>query len=91
MAALQFVEMDLDATSGRGRIFSYVVYHRVYHPGFADEVPYAVAVIELDEGPRMISNVVGIAPDKLVCDMKVEVTYRPSPTKNATEIQACAA
>jgi uncharacterized protein len=64
------------AASGLGRIFSYVVYHRVYHPGFADEVPYAVAVIELDEGPRMISNVIGIAPDKLVCDMKVEVVYQ---------------
>jgi len=62
-------------TSGRGRIFSYVVYHRVYHPAFAAEVPYAVAVIELDEGPRMISNVVGIAPDKLVCDMPVEVVF----------------
>ena len=69
------------AMSGRGRIFSYVVYHRVYHPGFADEVPYAVAVIELDEGPRMISNVVGIAPDKLACDMKVEIAYEAiSPT-----------
>lgn len=65
------------AVSGRGRIFSYVVYHRVYHPGFADEVPYAVAVIELDEGPRLISNVIGVAPDKLVCDMKVEVVYQP--------------
>ena len=40
-------------TSGRGRVFSYVVYHRVYHPAFAQEVPYAVAVVELDEGPRM--------------------------------------
>jgi uncharacterized protein len=65
------------STSGRGRIFSYVVYHRVYHPGFADEVPYAVSVIELDEGPRMISNVIGIAPDKLACDMRVEVVYQP--------------
>ena len=51
--ALQFREMDVDANGGRGRIFSYVVYHRVYHPAFAQEVPYAVAVIELDEGPRM--------------------------------------
>jgi len=65
------------STSGHGRIFSYVVYHRVYHPGFADEVPYAVAVLELDEGPRMISNVIGIAPDKLACDMRVEVVYQP--------------
>jgi uncharacterized OB-fold protein len=65
------------STSGHGRIFSYVVYQRVDHPGFADEVPYAVAVIELDEGPRMISNVIGIAPDKLACDMRVEVVYQP--------------
>ena len=65
------------STSGRGRIFSYVVYHRVYHPGFAEEVPYAVAVIELDEGPRMVSNVIGIAPDKLTCDLRVEVVYQP--------------
>ena len=62
-------------TKGRGRIFSYVVYHRVYHSAFAQDVPYAVAVIELDEGPRMYSNVIGIAPDKLVCDMKVEIVY----------------
>ena len=39
-------------------------------------MPYAVAVIELDEGPRMISNVIGIAPNKLACDMPVEV-YQP--------------
>jgi uncharacterized OB-fold protein len=64
------------ATSGRGRIYSYVVYHRVYHPAFASEVPYAVAVIELDEGPRMYSNVIGMPPDKLSCDMKVEVAYQ---------------
>ena len=62
-------------TAGRGRIFSYVVYHRVYHAAFAQDVPYAVAVIELVEGPRMISNVIGIAPDNLLCDMKVEVVY----------------
>ena len=76
--ALQFFEIGRGRKmGGRGRIFSYVVYHRVYHPAFAQEVPYAVAVIELDEGPRMISNVIGIAPDKLVCDMKVEVAYEP--------------
>ena len=63
--------------SGKGRIFSYVVYHRVYHPAFAGEVPYAVAVVELDEGPRMYSNVIGMPPDKLACDIKVEVVYEP--------------
>jgi uncharacterized OB-fold protein len=52
-----------------------VVYHRVYHPGFADEVPYAVAVIELEEGPRMLSNVIGLPPDDLRCEMPVEVVF----------------
>jgi uncharacterized OB-fold protein len=61
--------------SGSGRVFSYVVVHRVYHPGFAEDVPYVVAVIELDEGPRMISNVTGIAPDKVACDLRVRIVF----------------
>jgi uncharacterized protein len=61
--------------SGRGKVFSYVVYHRVYHPGFANEVPYTVALIELEEGPRMISNVIGIPPDKVTCEMPVQVVF----------------
>jgi hypothetical protein len=61
--------------SGRGKVFSYVVYHRVYHPGFAGEVPYAVAVIALEEGPRMLSNVTGIAVEDITCDMPVEIVF----------------
>ena len=62
--------------SGRGRIFSFVIYDRVYHPAFADEVPYAVALVELDEGPRMVSNILGIPADAVRCDMKVEVVFK---------------
>jgi hypothetical protein len=61
--------------SGRGKVFTYVVYHRVYHPGFADQVPYTVALVELEEGPRMISNIVGIPPDQVACEMPVHVIY----------------
>ena len=61
--------------SGRGKVFSYVVYHRVYHPGFAGETPYAVAVIALEEGPRMLSNVTGIAVEDITCDMPVEIVF----------------
>lgn len=60
---------------GRGTVFSFVVVHRVYHPFFADRVPYVVAVVELEEGPRLLSNVVGIEPDKVRCNMPVEVTF----------------
>ena len=65
--------------SGRGKVFSYVVFHRVYHPAFADDVPYVVAVIALDEGPRMISNVIGIPPDQVRCDMPVEIVFADGP------------
>jgi uncharacterized protein len=46
--------------SGRGHVFSFVVFHRVYHPAFTDEVPYVVAIVELEEGPRMLTNVIGV-------------------------------
>jgi uncharacterized protein len=61
--------------SGRGRVYSFTVYHRVYHPAFKDKVPYVVAVIELDEGPRIISNVIGIGVDDVRCEMPVAVRY----------------
>jgi uncharacterized protein len=62
-------------TSGRGRIYSFVVYHRVYHPAFADDVPYVVAIIALDEGPRLLSNIVGTAWDQVRCDMRVRAVF----------------
>ncbi|AMG90316.1 Zn-ribbon domain-containing OB-fold protein [Bordetella bronchiseptica] len=43
--------------SGKGEIFSYIVYHKAYTPAYADELPYNVAMIQLAEGPRLISNV----------------------------------
>ena len=66
---------DWKPVSGKGRVFSFVIYHRAYHRGFADEIPYVVAVIELDEGPRMLSNVTGCKPEEVRCDMPVEVVY----------------
>jgi uncharacterized OB-fold protein len=60
--------------SGRGRLVSWVVYHRSYHPAFADRLPYNVAVVELDEGPRLISNITGIqGGEGLVADMKLQL------------------
>jgi uncharacterized OB-fold protein len=56
-------------------VFSFVVFHRVYHPGFTGEVPYVVALVELEEGPRLISNVIGVPPDDVVCDMAVRLVF----------------
>ena len=63
------------AVSGRGKVYSFVVFHRAYHPGFAGDLPYAVACIELEEGPRLLSNIVGIPPEQVRCDMPVEVVF----------------
>lgn len=63
--------------SGRGTVFSSIVFHQVYHPGFAKDVPYNVALIQLDEGPRMFSNVVGIAPSDVKVGQKVAVSFDP--------------
>ena len=61
--------------SSHGRIYSFVVYHRVYHPAFEQDVPYAVAIVELDEGPRLLANIVGTPPDAIRCDMRVRVVF----------------
>ena len=48
------------AAAGGAKLISWVVYHIAYHPAFANRLPYAVVVVELDEGPRLISNVIGV-------------------------------
>ena len=49
--------------------------HRAYHPAFAGKVPYALVVVELEEGGKITSNVVGIDPHRLKCGMPVEVIF----------------
>ncbi len=62
-------------SKGRGRIYSFVVYHRPYHPAFEGDVPYVVAVVELDEGPRLLTNIVGTPPEAVRCDAHVRVVF----------------
>ena len=68
-------DVGFKPVSGRGKVFSFVTYDRVYHPAFAAEVPYVVALVELEEGPRMISNIVGVPHDHVRCDMPVAVMF----------------
>jgi len=61
--------------TGRGHIYSCTVVRRAPHPAFTDAVPYAVAVVELEEGVRMLANVVADDLDDLAIDMAVEAVY----------------
>jgi uncharacterized protein len=68
-------EAEWQRMSGRGQVFSFVVFHRAYHPAWEGKVPYTVALIELDEGPVMLSNVVGVDPAKLAVGLPVAVAF----------------
>lgn len=64
--------------SGRGRLHSYLISH-VAAPGFEDDLPYAIAIVELDEGPRLMSSIRGVpqTPEGLVLDMPLVVDFEP--------------
>jgi uncharacterized protein len=61
--------------SGKGAVYSFIVARRATNPAFAKEVPYVVAIIETEEGGRLISNVVGCKPDEVKVGMPVEVVF----------------
>jgi uncharacterized protein len=61
--------------NGKGRVYTFVVYHVAFHPGFENDIPYVVAMVELEEGPRLLTNLVGCHPEEVRCDLAVEVTW----------------
>lgn len=61
--------------SGKGSISSWVVFHKLYIPSFEGELPYNVAFVQLEEGPRIISNIVGAENSGLRIGMPVKVTF----------------
>ena len=61
-----------EPSAGRGKVVSWIVYHTAYHEAFKDRLPYNVAIIELQEGPRLMSNV--LAPHaEIRADMPVQL------------------
>ena len=69
-------DLDWVQVSGKGKLYSYLINHRPA-PGFEDDAPYSIAVVELEEGPRMLTNIVEVAqtPEELKLDMPVEVVF----------------
>ncbi len=69
-------DIEWRSATGRGRLISWVEYHRAYDPAFADAVPYNVAIVELEEGPRLVTNIETQDPEALRIDQPV--TFRPA-------------
>jgi uncharacterized OB-fold protein len=65
-----------EVVSGRGTLHSYNIVHRP-PPGWEEDVPYVIAIVKLEEGPTMMSNVVGVVADPahLPIDLPLEVTF----------------
>lgn len=66
----------IDAVGG-GRLYTFSIVFRNDLPPFGEQVPYVAAVVELDEGPRVMTRVVDCDPDELAVGMELEVTFRP--------------
>lgn len=62
-----------EPVSGKGAIWSWVVYRRAYFPGA--QVPYAVAIVQLAEGPLMATNIIGAEESALRIGAPVEATF----------------
>lgn len=60
---------------GRGAIWSFGIYEHVYHEAFRAEVPYNVALVQLDAGPRLITNIVGLPNQQLQIGMRVRPVF----------------
>ena len=63
--------------SGKGKLHAFEISHQVFNRAWKIPPPYVLAMIELREGPRMMSNLINVAPDPKVihCDMPVEVVF----------------
>ena len=61
--------------SGRGRVHTFTVTWQNQAPGFREELPYVMAYVELNEGPRILTNIVGCPPEEIRIGMPVEVEF----------------
>ena len=70
VGTLEWVE-----SNGKGWVYACSISYQPAHPAFADDVPYVLAIVELDEGVRMHTNVIGIDPKEVKIGMRVEVAW----------------
>ena len=61
--------------SGKATLYSFALMHQVYHPGFASEVPYIIAQVDLQEGLRILTNIIGCSSSDLQIGMPLEVAF----------------
>ena len=68
-------ELRWRSARGRGTVYSYSTVHRALLPGFEEDLPYVVAMIELEEGVRLLSQIIGCAPEEVSIGLAVHVVF----------------
>jgi hypothetical protein len=71
------LDPELVDASGHATVYSFTIVNRA--PGPAFEPPYVVALVRLEEGPVLLTNIVGCPPEDVRCDMAVTVTWEDLP------------
>ena len=80
--------VDWEEASGRATLYTYSIVRRNDLPPFGERVPYVAAVVDLDEGPRMMTNVEGCDYDELRIGMPLVVDFRGRPTSSRSRLPA---
>ena len=70
---------DWQTVAGTGHIYSYTVAHRAFHPAWKDHVPYVIATIGLDEGVRLVCDLLDADPETVAIDQRVQVRFEELP------------
>lgn len=68
-------DQEWRVVSGKGTLLSWATFHRAYWDGFADQVPYDVCLVQLDEGPLLVSNLVGASDRQVAVGDRLEVVF----------------
>ncbi|MGV9868803.1 Zn-ribbon domain-containing OB-fold protein [Rhodococcus koreensis] len=76
--------------SGRATLYSYVINH-LPGPGYADEVPYVIGIVELEEGPRVLANILGVPPEPSALSIGMPLRAVFEPRGDLTVVQFTAA
>ena len=68
-------EFTWEAAAGTGTVRSFGIMHQRYHPGFVADIPYNVTIVELDEGPQLPTNIVGVGNEEIRVGMRVRLEW----------------
>jgi uncharacterized OB-fold protein len=68
-------DMEWQLASGRGAVFAFNIHRRAFDDAFVDEIPYVLALVELDEGPLFLTRIVECEPESVKVGLSVTVVF----------------